>query len=610
MATSVNVLRQVSDDNVVRAVVFLSSDAPVDNPSVLLAQPSTFNRTCEQLSLKPWEWDLNSLILRSARQDGFRREYDFFVTLTRKGASVDPLLAGSAVMLTGGASGSLLISGPAGSTGPAGPTGPRGATGIIGPTGPAGVTGPQGVTGPLGATGLRGPTGPAGPPEMRFANLAALGAYDTSAMSAGDKVYVQSVRRRFTLRTVTVSSPDASKISAFNAGRSWWSSDSPELWSGMVDWHLDELSGDDENDGGSALTSLKTFAEFCRRANTEGDPINLYVHSDVSDFTFRYFSRSLSIIGDPKPVGASIAATASQAAVKTAPCSRQSITCTQTFNPINLLVQLDNSNAEIGYGWAVSTKSGFNVTMVRIFSGGGSLGITSPLATNKFREYALPAFNTMLCMNGATLSMTRVVFCGSVQDADLYMDTCVIGSVDLGAYPVIRACRGLAYTCNVVNQTSITTGSNLSFGGLTVQGDVATSQFGELTVYESSVHLFGDSGVVGPRGKLFIQNRSTALIQRDFELSDGLVQSDWAGSCIEFKQDGTEYVWGTGSGKVVLKKTNSKVLFDSAGNWTSSGTFEHPTGTGATHSAALNTLPGAPSTASMATYGVGFIPSA
>lgn len=167
MTTSVNVLSQVSDDQVVRALVQVSSDSPVDNPALLLAEPATYNSLCLSLGLSPWEWDLNSLILKSVVAAGYRRVYDFFVTVMVKGSTVDPLTAGSAVMLVGGASGSALISGPAGSTGPAGPTGVAGPTGAVGPTGtgptgPVGAAGPNGATGPQGSTGVQGPTGPVG----------------------------------------------------------------------------------------------------------------------------------------------------------------------------------------------------------------------------------------------------------------------------------------------------------------------------------------------------------------------------------------------------------------------------------------------------------------
>jgi hypothetical protein len=109
---------------------------------------------------------------------------------------------------TASATGATGPTGDGGPTGPmgtsTGPTGPTGATGP-GPAGPAGSTGPTGATGPTGPTGATGNTGPTG--------------------------------------TFPVSNPNLAQ----------------------PNWFISNLTGNDANDGITALTPLKTKAQLLFR---------------------------------------------------------------------------------------------------------------------------------------------------------------------------------------------------------------------------------------------------------------------------------------------------------------------------------------------------------
>lgn len=165
MTTSVVVQRSVVGDQTVHAIVTLTTEAEVDNPTLLFTQPAIFNRLCSLLNIKPWEYDLLSSALTFAGSQGFVEVYTFYVILSIKGIDVDLEALASSVFLVGGASGTILIPGPVGPTGPAGATGatgPYGPTGLRGATGLAGTNGIDGINGATGATGPMGPTGPQG----------------------------------------------------------------------------------------------------------------------------------------------------------------------------------------------------------------------------------------------------------------------------------------------------------------------------------------------------------------------------------------------------------------------------------------------------------------
>jgi len=160
MSISVIIQNSVQDiPDVYRVVAEIITDEGVDNPALVLTRPSVYNTLVQAIGLNPANYEIGALSLIDVRAEGFRQSFTFYITLIRKGLDVDLRQVNSSILLTGGASGTILIPGPIG------PTGLPGPTGILGPIGPTGPVGPQGVTGilgPQGPTGQVGPTGPQG----------------------------------------------------------------------------------------------------------------------------------------------------------------------------------------------------------------------------------------------------------------------------------------------------------------------------------------------------------------------------------------------------------------------------------------------------------------
>lgn len=121
MAISIEVQRKDVASNVIRAFVSMVTDEILDNPGLVFSRPAVFNRLCQALDIRPYEWDVLSNILTGTTTAGFRKTYTLFTALSRKGATdVDPLVDGTITVITGGSGSAVLVPGPPGATGPAG----------------------------------------------------------------------------------------------------------------------------------------------------------------------------------------------------------------------------------------------------------------------------------------------------------------------------------------------------------------------------------------------------------------------------------------------------------------------------------------------------------
>lgn len=188
-----------------------------------------------------------------------------------------------------GPAGPMGATGVRGPTGPIGATGPYGATGLVGATGPQGPTGSVGATGPRGATGVQGPTGlmgatgPVGATGMfsaqqtatldqlrsmswNVANAAALTALDATTFLDGAHVWVETVRDFFVLRTSAAALVAAKVVASSAAGRRWFRVNIPDpSWALQATWEINTATGNDEADGSTVGTAIKTWDELVRR---------------------------------------------------------------------------------------------------------------------------------------------------------------------------------------------------------------------------------------------------------------------------------------------------------------------------------------------------------
>ena len=164
---------------------------------------------------------------------------------------------------------------PTGSTSGTGPTGP---SGIPGPTGPGGPTGPSGIPGPTGPSGPTGPTGAAGALSVDKIDAGNIGvtrlvALNTTPLTNGTIVSVVSVGRVYNL----IKNASAALLATVDGIMVVRSTSNPtDVWCGSLDvgnqqfaqitaWFVDPTAGNDDNDGVSSITALKTAMEWCRR---------------------------------------------------------------------------------------------------------------------------------------------------------------------------------------------------------------------------------------------------------------------------------------------------------------------------------------------------------
>jgi len=169
-----------------------------------------------------------------------------------------------------GPTGSTGRTGPTGTTGTQGPTGFTGPTGRTGPTGNLGSTGPTGFTGRTGPTGLTGATGPAGPgASILFASVNQMANTDATGIADGAIAYTRTINDGYEL----VKNAPGSLIGAVDgtsvvlalapAGAVWvrlfWGN--YQAWL-QTNWYIDPVNGNDELDGSTALTAIRTFREL------------------------------------------------------------------------------------------------------------------------------------------------------------------------------------------------------------------------------------------------------------------------------------------------------------------------------------------------------------
>ena len=155
---------------------------------------------------------------------------------------------------------------------PPGPPGPPGATGAAGPPGPPGSTGASGPPGLSGSTGAQGPEGPEGPagPDIVVPNIAALSATPTAALVSGNQAWVETVRATWVLDTTSTLTPEVPPITIAPAvgGGNWIRlPEADPTWLYVNDWFINATTGNDEADGQTLLTPLRTHGELERRWN-------------------------------------------------------------------------------------------------------------------------------------------------------------------------------------------------------------------------------------------------------------------------------------------------------------------------------------------------------
>lgn len=108
---------------------------------------------------------------------------------------------------------------------------------------------------------------------------------------------------------------DGVNFIATRSGNGLWELYPPVVSTVQRDWYIDAVSGDDTNNGASALTALRTWAEFARRVSIIDDDTNVFLLTDldptdpiVGTFTSRGGLHALSIVGTPNVLDSGVIA--------------------------------------------------------------------------------------------------------------------------------------------------------------------------------------------------------------------------------------------------------------------------------------------------------------
>ena len=123
--------------------------------------------------------------------------------------------------------------------------------------------------GPPGAKGSIGTTGSVGPSGSGFqvvANIAALSAIVVIASDDGAPAYVLSVEDVWVYHTNSVLTPDGVTIAVANGPGNWERLNLGSVeWREQPSWFVNPTTGNDENDGLTSPSAIKTLAELTRR---------------------------------------------------------------------------------------------------------------------------------------------------------------------------------------------------------------------------------------------------------------------------------------------------------------------------------------------------------
>lgn len=152
-----------------------------------------------------------------------------------------------------------------------GPTGPQGIPGPPGATGPC-CTGASGPPGPQGPPGVPGPTGPGAADDccITVPNIAALAALPAAGLTENAQARVLTTGDLWVLDRTNSCAPDGITIVAASGGGNWLRGlEANPKWACQGTWYISTATGNDENDGATPGTALRTAAELNRRLGAD-----------------------------------------------------------------------------------------------------------------------------------------------------------------------------------------------------------------------------------------------------------------------------------------------------------------------------------------------------
>jgi hypothetical protein len=117
------------------------------------------------------------------------------------------------------------------------------------------------------------------------ANIAALATVEDTRIPDGSSKVVRTLWDSFTLDKNSTAVVDGITVVATMSGTGRWLRNlTPNpVWSSQATWYVDAVNGNDENNGATDSTELKTFSEFRRRVEANGVYVNMtvYIETDL-----------------------------------------------------------------------------------------------------------------------------------------------------------------------------------------------------------------------------------------------------------------------------------------------------------------------------------------
>lgn len=442
---------------------------------------------------------------------------------------------------------------------------------------------------------------------IALADVAALAAYDDSEVDAGGFAYTTTLRSPW-FKLVISPAPAGDNITTVataSGDGAWIRIPNPRAWKEEVVFYIDEVSGDDENDGLTPLTPLASLSELSRRTYLPSEYRPDYILNvgpgGVGAGESWSVAVGVSIVGELTVVHAGADITAVVQADKGVAGVRQSLTAPAlTFGADNKLVVTDNSGQFpiFQFGWAVSAKGDplADSAYTEIFRN-GSIAVLS--ATSSISEYSLPEFFAHITVeNGGNLIINDCILLGSIEGGDaLEITDCLLSGTDsLTLRNVTNSTLDRCKVSEQGNSLHVTACDDLNLSSIVVPVG------GDLQLRASNVNFVGDCAITG--GLVNLLDQSDLNVEGDLELSNN-ASLTLAAPETSLQITGAITLWGAGGSSLELSFTNTRVTYDPTSTWTSDGTYSHPDGAGAATSADLVTLPATQSTASMATHAVG-----
>ena len=378
-----------------------------------------------------------------------------------------------------------------------------------------------------------------------FANINALSQFDDSELPGGAFIYVQSVRCNWT-KNIEADPGTADGITIvrnLDNTATWYRvSNKNPYWQSITSWAIDEVNGNDENNG-DLNNPIKTWPEFTRRiseikSHTTVSILNNMSYSITGSFEMRT-GKTLIIQGVPTVIATG--STTIFTSIAAATNSRGQITCAEIPSFTNYVGKLARV---IDPAIVSPTVNEFIVPILKTSGLDGYIALTSAWARASLSNTTPTSGKTLQILTLPTVPAIQLYTTGSIQIRYLDIVSTNINEMtsinrlqNLGTVPygsseniqrgVFFGCIFRGYFCAPATQIligcliirssfiPITLGSILIFIGGGCIGSIFHNSCGTLTfqgfVIQTGNLSLGSVGFAGNTGRCSVELSSTTL---------------------------------------------------------------------------------------------------